>query len=223
MVSNTLLRKNAREQLGGSIFKNKWMTMLVVCAILPLMGGFLSVALIGFGTMIATVLSGTFSYGMARATYYCATDRKWDIFHVFRGFKEWFGPSALLGFLVNAFTTLWSLLLIVPGVIKSYAYSMSFYIAQEHGGEGNGVIECMRSSKEMMNGYKKQLFLLDLSFVGWYLLGALCFGIGVFFVVPYHQVARASFYQALKEERSRIVYEDECKKCEQREDLKNDQ
>lgn len=213
MVNNSLLRKNAREQLGGSVFKNKWMTMLVVCAIFPLLDVFLSMALVGFGTMIAFVLTGTFSYGVARTTLSCATGKKWDFFHVFHGFKECFGKSALLGFIVNAFTALWGLLLIVPGIIKSYAYSMCFFIAQEHGGEGHSAIECMRQSREMMNGYKKQLFLLDLSFIGWYIVGILCFGIGAFFVVPYHQTARANFYLALKAEKDKIVYQDECKKC----------
>ena len=52
----------------------------------------------------------------------------------------------------------------------------------------------------MMDGHKWQLFCLDFSFLGWYIVGALCFGIGVFFVAPYHQMARANFYEALKAE-----------------------
>ena len=49
-----------------------------------------------------------------------------------------------------------------------------------------------------MKGYKGKLFCLDLSFIGWYILGALCLGVGVLFVMPYHETARANFYEALK-------------------------
>ena len=52
----------------------------------------------------------------------------------------------------------------------------------------------------MMRGYKGKLFLLDLSFIGWYILGALCFGIGILFVAPYVTLARTNFYFSLKQE-----------------------
>ena len=57
---------------------------------------------------------------------------------------------------------------------------------------------CIDKSREMMKGYKMSLFLLDLSFIGWYIVGILCFGIGVLFVQPYHMQARAEFYEELK-------------------------
>ena len=64
-----------------------------------------------------------------------------------------------------------------------------------------GANDCITQSREMMNGYKWKLFCLDFSFIGWYLLGALCLGVGTIFVVPYHQMARTNFYLALKSER----------------------
>ena len=58
--------------------------------------------------------------------------------------------------------------------------------------------ECIDESRAMMNGYKMKMFLLDLSFIGWYLLGMLVLGLGIFFVYPYHQTARANFYESLR-------------------------
>lgn len=56
---------------------------------------------------------------------------------------------------------------------------------------------CLDKSIAMMKGHKMDLFLLDLSFIGWYIVGALCLGVGAFFVIPYHQMSRANFYAAL--------------------------
>lgn len=93
---------------------------------------------------------------------------------------------------------LWSLLLWIPGIIKSYEYSMVAYLLAENPELTNE--EAFRLSREFTRGEKWHLFVLDLSFLGWYLLGALCFGIGVLFVAPYHEAAVAEFY-CLKREK----------------------
>lgn len=98
----------------------------------------------------------------------------------------------------------WTLLLIIPGIVKSYSYAMAFYIKQEHG-KNIEAIDAISESRRMMDGYKWQLFCLDFSFLGWYILGILCLGVGVLFVTPYHEVARANFFEALKAERSAPV------------------
>lgn len=97
--------------------------------------------------------------------------------------------------LVTLFTFLWSLLLIVPGIIKSYAYALATYIAADE--PETAPRETLRKSEELMMGHKMDLFILDLTFIGWYLLGLLCLGIGIIFVIPYHYMARAEFYQEL--------------------------
>jgi len=76
---------------------------------------------------------------------------------------------------------------------------MSMYILQDN--PDMQVSECINESQRMMLGKKLQLFCLDLSFLGWYIVGLLCFGVGVFFVAPYHQMARTNFYLALKARR----------------------
>ena len=196
MVSNFTLRQNARKQLDENIFKSKWMMMLVVCGILPVAENIVTMTVLGVVVLIA--LHGPLYYGMARTQIECVENKKWDITHVFCGFSEDFGQSVLLGFLRGLFTFLWSLLLIIPGLVKSYSYAMAFYIRQEQGGTQKEAVDCITESRQMMDGHKWQLFCLDLSFIGWYIVGALCFGFGVLFVIPYHEVSRANFYEALK-------------------------
>lgn len=199
MVQNALLRENARKQLGENIFKSQWLMMLAVCAMLPLAEA-AATSLFIFGIVAVIIISGPLNYGIARTTVECVEGEKWDVSHAFVGFSENFGHSAMLGFLQVLLTFLWSLLLIVPGLVKSYSYAMCFYIQQEKNNKGIEPIDCITQSRQMMDGHKWQLFCLDLSFLGWYIVGALCLGIGIFFVAPYHQTARANFYEALKAE-----------------------
>lgn len=197
MVENRILRQNARMQLGNSIFHSKWITMLGVCAVLSIVATAGATPAVG---IILLLLTGTISYGIARTTVECVEGKKWDFTHVFCGFSECLGKSVILGLLQGLFTFLWSLLFILPGIVKSYSYAMCFYIQQER--PDTEPVDCITESRQMMDGYKWQLFCLDFSFFGWYLLGALCLGVGVFFVTPYHQTARANFFEALKAEKA---------------------
>lgn len=214
MVANKILRENARNQLGNRIFGTKWMTMLVVCCMLSFISA-ASAALNFVGAVAMIVVSGPILYGTARTTVECVEGDKWDIGHTFRGFNECFGRSVLLWFLQGLFTALWSLLLIIPGIVKGYSYAMAFYIQQEKGGNGREPVDCITQSRRMMDGHKWQLFCLDLSFLGWYILGALCLGVGVFFVIPYHEMARANFYEALKAELGEIAVSTNAEEPEQ--------
>lgn len=93
---------------------------------------------------------------------------------------------------------LWTLLLIIPGVIKSYAYRMVPYILAD-----NPEMDHKRAieiSNDMTNGEKFNIFVLDLSFIGWYILGALAFGIGVLFVNPYVNATEAELYLVLRQQ-----------------------
>lgn len=90
---------------------------------------------------------------------------------------------------------LWALLLIVPGVKKYYEYYMVPYILSEYPGMEQE--EVFRRSKEMMEGEKWNTFMLELSFLGWYLLGGLACLIGIYFVLPYHEATMAELYDRL--------------------------
>ena len=91
---------------------------------------------------------------------------------------------------------LWSLLLIVPGVIMTFAYAMTPFILEER--PEIGAWEASRVSQKMMRGHKFRLFKLYLSFIGWFLLCIPTFGIGLLWLFPYMEVSIAAFYDDLK-------------------------
>ena len=100
------------------------------------------------------------------------------------------------------FTILWSLLLVIPGIIKSYSYAMtSFILKDEPEMKNNAAIE---KSMAMMEGNKMKLFMLDLSFIGWAILCIFTLGIGLLFLQPYVAISRAAFYEDLKAQQGGI-------------------
>ena len=105
---------------------------------------------------------------------------------------------AITMFLMDLFIALWSLLLIIPGIIKSYEYKMIPYLLAED--PEMNYKDAFAKSKEMMNGQKWNAFVLDLSFIGWHLLSAITFGIlGIFYVMPYYYQTQAELYITLRD------------------------
>lgn len=96
-------------------------------------------------------------------------------------------------FLRDLFTTLWSLLLVVPGIVKHYEYLMVPYIIAEN--PAMDYKEAFQISKQMMDGEKMEAFIMDLSFLEWYLLSAVTCGLlAIFYVNPYVQASFAEMY-----------------------------
>ncbi len=194
MLPNKELRRMARAQLGSSIFSNYWLMMLVACLI-----GSVIVSITSFFPVLALIVIGPVSFGLARLSANRAKGKEQIEFgDLFSGFSENFANSCILGLLSTIFIFLWSLLFLIPGIVKSYSYSMAYYIQQDD--PSKDWRTALNESRAMMRGYKGKLFLLDLSFIGWYILGALCFGIGILFVAPYVTMARTNFYFSLKQE-----------------------
>ncbi len=133
------------------------------------------------------------------AQYYFleSTQMRFRLENVARGFTGGgYGNVVITMLLRSIYNLLWYLLLFIPGIIKSYSYFMVPYLLAENPGiPPNRAIDM---SRQMMDGHKWQMFVLDLSFLGWYLLGALAFGIGMLFVLPYHNTAHAQLYVALR-------------------------
>lgn len=97
----------------------------------------------------------------------------------------------------DVFIFLWSLLFLIPGVIKHYSYRMVPYILADD--PEIGAMDAITLSRQMMDGHKWNTFVLDLSFLGWDLLSALTLGLlGVFYVNPYKFSTSAELYQVLK-------------------------
>lgn len=111
------------------------------------------------------------------------------------GFGRW-GRNVWGMFLIGFFTSLWSLLLIVPGIVKLYAYAMTPYILIDN--PELTANQAINRSKEMMKGHKFDLFFLHISFIGWTFLSIFTLGIGLLWVMPYMMASQAAFYQDLK-------------------------
>lgn len=116
----------------------------------------------------------------------------------FQGFTaQYVGALLLLGLLVTVFTFLWGLLVIIPGIIMGYAYRQTAFLYKDQAQHTIGYLARITASKALMKGHKGQLFVLDLSFIGWFLLSVLTAGIALFWVLPYYHATNAAFYEAI--------------------------
>ena len=113
---------------------------------------------------------------------------------LFRYFPYWTN-AVLTKILKTLYVVLWTLLLIVPGIIAAYSYAMTDYILAEH--PEMTANKAIAASKEMMRGNKWRLFCLHFSFVGWAILCAMTFGIGNLWLTPYENAANAAFYREI--------------------------
>ncbi|USS90714.1 DUF975 family protein [Fructilactobacillus carniphilus] len=112
--------------------------------------------------------------------------------------KPW-GPF-LLCIVVYGFMILWSLLLIVPGIVKGLAYSQALFIYRDHvlrGETDPDINEVITESRRLMNGHKLEFFWLNLSFIGWGILSFMTLGIGFFWLVPYYMGTMVNYHEAL--------------------------
>ena len=115
-----------------------------------------------------------------------------------RGFKGNYWNAVLTMFMKDLFLFLWSLLFVIPGIIKSYSYRMVKYIIAEN--PDMSWNDAITLSRKMMDGNKWRAFVLDLSFIGWILLGILTLGILIpFYVSPYMRATNAELYKALRD------------------------
>ncbi len=217
MATRKEIKENAKNQLDNNIFSSKWLMLTLVLLVYEIVIGAVggvstryngagdmsagALAIFAFIELVlfvaAIIITGPLAYGICRILTGCARDKKQaDFVDLGVGFKECMSDAILLSVVSKILIVLWTLLFIIPGIIKSYAYSMAFYIQQDQ--KNKDWRFCIDKSQEMMKGHKWDLFVLDLSFIGWYIVGLLCLGIGTLFVTPYHQMARANFYLELK-------------------------
>lgn len=120
-----------------------------------------------------------------------------DFSTLFSGFRNSYINGVGAMFVTELFIGLWSLLLIIPGIVKALQYSMVQYILAD-----NPAIPGSRAreiSRIMTNGEKGAIFVLMLSFLGWFILGAICFGVGLLFVIPYYEATMAELYIFLRD------------------------
>ena len=140
------------------------------------------------------VLGSIIQVGYARFNLELVDRREPSFDALFAYFPCW-KTMAAARFLQSLYVLLWSLLLIIPGIIAGYSYAMTEYILAEHPELTAG--EAIDCSKQMMSGNRWRLFCMQFSFIGWNLLSALTLGIGSLWVRPYQQAATAAFYREI--------------------------
>lgn len=151
--------------------------------------------------ILSIFLGGPIALGLTLAYLAFVRGEKTDMLsRMFCGFND-YGRALGLSFMVKLYIFLWTLLLIIPGIVKKYSYAMTFYISEDH--KDYTVDQCIEASRTMMYGYKWKLFLLHLGFIGWALLALIfTFGIGFLWLAPYIRTSEAVFYEELKKVQS---------------------
>ena len=183
---------------GGSFFESQDFVNALPAILAGLfVGGFLAIIAIAIGLAFRLFVGGPIEVGMNRYFLEARQDRS-DFANLFVMFRSGSYMSVVkaTGWRM-LFTWLWTLLLIIPGIIMGYAYSMMPYLQADN--PSLDYRRAMDLSKAMTEGHKWNIFVLDLSFIGWYLLGLLACCIGVIFVTPYEQATKAELYAALRQ------------------------
>lgn len=159
------------------------------------------------GGIISGLLTSIFVSGMSWTFLDIYRGKRVDIHpmsDIFRAFKSPYLVGVVCIYLLSTiFIGLWSLLFLIPGIVKSYSYSQAnfiYYDILDGTGQKPGYLECITASRRLMNGYKGQLFWLDLSFIGWHILAVLTCGIGYLWLNPYIYATKAAFYNNLPNE-----------------------
>ena len=141
------------------------------------------------------VLRGSISIGHDRFCLKLVDGEQAQFEDLFSAF-DIFGNAFVLNLLIVLKVFAWSLLFVIPGIVKAYAYSMAYYIKLDH--PDYGWKACIDASRQMMDGHKWEKFVLDLSFLGWIIVGSLCLGVGTLWVTPYMEAANAQFYEYVR-------------------------
>ncbi|QGQ93561.1 DUF975 family protein [Paenibacillus psychroresistens] len=210
LKSNPELRATARERLKGNWGK-AILTVLVYFILTILINGGSKFEDIGWiVSILALILNGAWSAGLLTYFIHVARQEPLSIKLLFSQLPRLI-PFFILLLIQGILIILWTLLLIVPGIIASIRYSQAFYILLDH--PEMKASEAINRSKEMMKDQKWKYFLLILSFAGWYILimaallilsalglqilGIIVFGIGILALMPYIYTTQSIFYDDL--------------------------
>ena len=146
--------------------------------------------------LLSIFLGGVISTGLCKLLLNIATKReKPNVENIFSYFDIYLKTLGL-NILICIAVIIGSILFIIPGIIVALMFSQAFFILAED--RSKSITECLSESAEMMKGYKWEFFVLELSFIGWWIVSALTLGIGGLWVAPYQKVTEANFYLNLK-------------------------
>ena len=152
------------------------------------------VSVAGLLGIVSFILGGTVELGYAKFLLKQYDRKQLQFSDLFSQFER-FGTGFAQKFLRTLFTVLWSLLFIIPGIVKGLSYAMTPFILEEH--PEMTASEAIKASMRLMDGHKMDLFILGLTFIGWQILACLTMGIGFLFLNPYMNAAYAAFYRSI--------------------------
>ena len=156
-----------------------------------------SISAFGLGSILGLaqfLIGGAIELGFATFLLRQHRRKELDFQDLFSQFHR-FGQGFAQKFLRILYITLWRLLFVIPGIVKSYAYAMTPFIMAEN--PEMSANDAITASRELMDGHKGDLFILDLSFIGWGILAAVTCNIGHLALNPYRNAAYAAFYKDL--------------------------
>lgn len=184
------LKNAAKEQIQGKIGLLFVIFIIVTiigvgCALVPVIGWFAT-----------AIITPAFEISLCMIYLALARNEEISVGDVFKGFNIT-GKAVWLYIITEFFTFLWSLLLIIPGIVKAFSYAMAPYILADN--PELTARESLNESKRIIDGHKFDLFVLQLSFFWWYILGSITFGIAYVYVIPYINATTANFYNSIKE------------------------
>lgn len=148
------------------------------------------------GPFTSLFISGAFTLGFTTIYLNLVQQQDAEFAQIFSGFSDYV-RSFLAFLLMNIFIVLWTLLLIIPGIIATFSYMLTFYVLSDDA--SLTAMEAIKRSKEMMRGNKWKAFCLSVRFSGWMLLSILTLGIGLLWLIPYMGVSFAKFYEDIKQ------------------------
>ncbi|NLP35410.1 MAG: DUF975 family protein [Clostridiales bacterium] len=152
------------------------------------------IVVVAVWVIVCFIIGGAVTLGYVKFNLNLVDRKEASFDDLFSQFNR-LGAGFCMQFLRGLYVFLWSLLLIIPGIIASYSYAMTPFIMYEH--PEYTASEAINLSKKMMKGNKWRLFCLDISFIGWILLSLLTLGIGLLWVGPYMEAANAAFYREI--------------------------
>ena len=201
MKTNPELRNEAKAFMAGNWKSAVIITLVNVLIITAFellnIGDSTITKILYFVSLIAVLLPLNYGYLMTFLRFSRGENLAVEnLFTMFKG--DYYKKSVVLGLLVGIYTLLWTLLLIVPGLIKSLSYALAPYIMIDN--PELSAEEAICKSMKMMEGHKMDLFLIQLGYVGLGLLSMLLLGIPLLWLMPYYQVVYAKFYEEIKNE-----------------------
>lgn len=199
MILRSELKQNAKNQL-----KNNWglaIGIIIVCTLISCIPNLLveindeSLAIAIIIPIITLVITGPLTIGQCKFFINLAnrSNPKFsDLWYGFNNILKAIGVTLLVGIIVSIGT----ILLIIPGIILSFMYSQVYYIMAEN--PEMSIIDGLKESSRIMKGHKMDLFVLELSFLGWVILMGITFGIAGLYVLPYYSATLTNFYLEIK-------------------------